>query len=229
MHILKIVLLSIIFFSNYTNSSEFGELSPYVPKGGIIQADVMVLATSKEVEEIGLRFQNALKANPKWFKVYLSKAEKGKPLEFHKNFGISEEDYEYFLAESKKMKLVKSAETTLQFTRKTNGHIEISGLPAKSPHNKMVYDGKLNKVEIASTALDIYSEINQTKSNSATGRWKGKQWLFKKMKSENDFKAIKFAIGTKLDERKHIIYYDVKIAVNGQPQKLTYILLYNAV
>jgi hypothetical protein len=229
MHILKIVLLSIIFFSNYTYSSEFGELSPYVPKGGAIQADVMILATSKEVEEIALRFQSALKANPEWSKAYLSKAEKGKPLEFHKNFGISEEDYEYFLAESQKMKLVKSAEATLQFTKTIDGNIEISGLPAKSPHNKMVYDSKLNKVEIASTTLDIYSEINQTKSHSATGRWKGKQWSFKKMKSQNDFKAIKFAIGTKLDEQKHIIYYDVKITVNGQRQKLTYILLYNAV
>ena len=142
MHILKTSILSTILFVNSVYSSEFGELNPYVPNGGKAIADVMVLVTSKKVEEIGLRFQNSLKENPVWFKTYLSKAEKGKPLEFHKNFGISEKEYKYFLAESNKMQLVKSAETTLQFTITTNGNIEISGLPSQSPHNRLVYNIK---------------------------------------------------------------------------------------
>ena len=127
------------------------------------------------------------------------------------------------------MQLVKTSEVTLKFSIAANGNVEISGLPAKQPHNKLTYDVKLNVLEIANTILDTHSQINQTRSDSSTGRWKGKQWAYKHVESEGDFKSIKFAIGTKLDEQKHIIYYDVKIAVKGKPQKLTYILFYDAV
>lgn len=229
MHILKIALISIVLFSKLGFASDFGELKPYIPKGGIVIADVMVLATSKEVEEIGLRLQNSFKENPAWFQAYVSKAEKGKPLEFHENFGITKKEYEYFLAESQNMQLVKTADATLKFTVSSSGNVEVMGLPAPSPHNRLEFDVKLNEIEIANTTLSTYAEINQTKAHSATGRWKGKQWSYKHMRSESDFKSIKFAIGTKLDEQKHIIYYDVKIAVDGQPQKLTYILLYSSV
>jgi hypothetical protein len=229
MHIFKIVVLSLVLIAKISFASDYGELDAYVPNNNIVLADVMVLSTSKEVEGIGLKFQEALKENPAWFKEYLSKAEKGKALVFHKNFGISEKEYKYFLAESKNMELVKASEVTLKFSIATNGNVEISGLPARQPHNKLTYDVKLNTIKIANTILDTYSQINQTRSDSSTGRWKGKQWAYKHVESEVDFKSIKFAIGTKLDEQKHIIYYDVKIAVKGKPQKLTYILLYDAV
>jgi hypothetical protein len=240
MHIFKIVVLSLVIIAKTSIASDYGELDAYVPNNNIALADVMVLSTSKEVEDISLKFQEALKENPAWFqealkenpawfKEYLSKAEKGKALDFHKNFGISEKEYEYFLAESKNMQLVKTSEVTLKFSIATNGNVEISGLPAKQPHNKLTYDVKSNVIEIAKTILDTYSQINQTRSDSSTGRWIGKQWAYKHLESEGDFKSIKFAIGSKLDEQKHIIYYDVKIAVKGKPQKLTYILLYDAV
>jgi len=229
MHILKIALVSIVLFSKLGFASDFGELKPYVPKGGMAAADVMVLATSKDVEEIGLRLQNSFKENPAWFREYVSKAEKGKPLKFHKNFGITEKEYAYFLSKSKKMQLIKTADTTLKFVELSNGNIEVVGLPAPSPHNKLEFNVKSNEVQIANTTLNTYTEINQNKASSATGRWKGKQWSYKHIQSESDFKSIKFAIGTKLDEQKHIIYYDVKVSVGGQPQKLTYILLYSSV
>ena len=123
------------------------------------------------------------------------------------------------------MQLVKTAVTTLKFVVLSNGNIEVVGLPAPSPHNRLEFDAKSNEIEIANTTLNTYTEINQNKASSATGRWKGKQWSYKHIQSESDFKSIKFAIGTKLDEQKHIIYYDVKVLVDGQPQKLTYILL----
>jgi len=229
MHIFKIVVLSLILIAKISIASDYGELDAYVPNNNIALADVMVLSISKKVESIGLKFQEALKERPAWFKEYLSKAEKGKALDFHKNFGISEKEYEYFLAESKNMQLVKTSEVTLKFSIATNGHVEISGLPARQPHNKLTFDVKSNVIEIANTILDTYSQINQTRSESSTGRWKGKQWAYKHMESQGDFKSIKFAIGTKLDEQKHIIYYDAKIAIKGKPQKLTYILLYDAV
>jgi hypothetical protein len=229
MHIFKFVVLSLVLIAKISIASDYGELDAYVPNNNIALADVMILSTSKEVESLGLKFQEALKENPTWFKEYLSKAEKGKALDFHKNFGISKKEYEYFLAESKNMQLVKTSEVTLRFSIATNGNVEISGLPARQPHNKLTYDVKSNVIEIANTILDTYSQINQTRSDSSTGRWKGNQWAYKHVESEGNFKSIKFAIGTKLDEQKHIIYYDVKIAVKGKPQKLTYILFYDAV
>ncbi|KNC66319.1 hypothetical protein [Pseudoalteromonas ardens] len=229
MHILKIALISIVLFSQLGFASGFGELEPYVPKSRMVIADVMILSTSKEVEEIGFRLQNSFKEHPDWFRVYVSTAEKGKPLAFHKNFGITKKEYEYFLTESQKMQLVKTAETRLKFALSSSGNVEIMGLPASPPHNRLEFNVKSNQIEIAKTTLNTYKEINQNKASSATGRWKGKQWSYKQMQSESDFKSIKFAIGTKLDEQKHIIYYDVNIVVDGQPQMLTYILLYSSV
>ena len=125
------------------------------------------------------------------------------------------------------MQLVKVSHTELNFTLTENNDLVITGLPAKQPHHKLTYNIETDTVSIAETRLEVYSEINQTKTSSPTGRWQGKQWAYKLMNSESDFKSIKFAIGTQKDEPRNIIYYDVKMAVNGQPVNLTYILLYD--
>ena len=80
MHIFKIVVLSLVLIAKISIASDYGELDAYVPNNNIALADVMILSTSKEVESISLKFQEALKENPAWFKEYLSKAEKGKSI-----------------------------------------------------------------------------------------------------------------------------------------------------
>jgi|GEM_PF-1880261 len=225
--IVRYMALYLGLLPSLTSAANYGKFESYIPKNQKIIADVMTLSTSKAVQEITLRFQTALKEKPEWFKNYLSKAEKGKPLIFHENFGISQNEYEYFLEQSKKMELVKVSETELNFTLTEDNEVVLTGLPAQQPHHKLIYNIESDTINIADTRLDIYSEVNQTKTTSPTGRWQGKQWAYKLMNSENDFKSIKFAIGTQEDEPKNIIYYDVKMLKNGQPMNLTYIILYD--
>jgi hypothetical protein len=227
MRILRYITLSLALSSGFSTADNYGKFETYIPENQKVIADVMIISTPTAVQELVSRFQAALKENPAWFKEYLSKAEKGKPLVFHKNFGISQKEYEYILAESKKMQLVKVSDTELNFTLTEKNDLVITGLPAKQPHHKLIYNIETDTVSIADTRLDVYSEINQTKTSSPTGRWQGKQWAYKLMNSESDFKSIKFAIGTQKDEPRNIIYYDVKMAINGQSANLTYILLYD--
>ncbi len=187
----------------------------------------MVLATPPKVQEILVRMQSAMKSNSEWFKAYISKSEKGKPLEFHKNFGITKQEYQHFLSQSKKMQLVKNGEATLNFSLNNQNEVEINGLPGKYPHDKLSYNVKSNIINIAKNSLGEFTTINQTKSDSPTGKWTGVQWKIQEVNSASDYKSIKFAIGTLSEENKNIIYYDVNIAVDGTPNKLSYILLYD--
>ena len=80
---IKIVRYMALFLGllpSLTSAANYGKFESYIPKNQKIIADVMTLSTSKAVQEITFRFQTALKEKPEWFKDYLSKAEKGKPV-----------------------------------------------------------------------------------------------------------------------------------------------------
>ena len=227
MSFLKFLVIIIIFVSKTSFASDFGKLKDYFPRNNIAVADVMVLSTSPKVQEIELRFKASLSKNAEWFQNYLARAEKGKALIYHENFGISKKEYEYFSKNSRKVQLVKKAEIKLKFTPNAGDTITISGLPGRPPHEQLIYDVKADTINIANTTLDTLTEIDQPDASSPTGRWKGQQWSYQLMKSENDFKSIKFAIGRLQDKPGYIIYYDVKMSVAGLPQKMNYILIYH--
>ncbi len=230
---MKIRIFGIITFFLFTVNcfaNDFGKLESYIPKSGVVKVDVMILGAPLDIQEIGSRMQLEIQSKPEWFKSYISDAVPGEPLAYHSNFGISEDEYKHFLnGVNSKMSLVKKAEANISVTYNDQGSVIISGLPAKKPHDKIVYDVKLDTINVGLNSLNKFSEINQDNKDSATGRWNGKQWMYQNLVSKGDFTSIKFAIGKMLDLKKNIIYYDVNMAIDGSPEKLGYILLFNPI
>lgn len=224
-----ILSLYLVLITSISSAGELGKWENYIPKSGSAKADVMRLGAPAEIQNIGLRLQKAMKKDPQWFKSYISKSPAGKPLPYHKKFNLTEAEYSTYLAGiNNEVKLTKSGQAKIKFSHDKAGEIKLSGLPGKPPHNVITYDIESNTIITAIAKTNKNSTIDQGNKKSATGRWKGEQWEYSEIQSETKYKSVKFAIGKLTDQAKNIIYYDVKLTVNGQPRKLSYILLYDA-
>jgi len=76
------------------------EFDRHLPKSGTIRGDVMVAAAPPELEELAKRMQAAVAANADWFRAYVEQAGT-EELPYHKNLGITKEEYERLLSRSK--------------------------------------------------------------------------------------------------------------------------------
>ncbi|MCV2366085.1 hypothetical protein LNV23_21815 [Paucibacter sp. DJ1R-11] len=67
---------------------------------GLSTASILGIATDPKVEKISRIFTAAAQANNEWFKGYVAAHSNLKPgdiLPYHKNFGISEDEYRFFI------------------------------------------------------------------------------------------------------------------------------------
>lgn len=222
----SVLVVALTLGAANASATDYGKWSEYVPVSGRARADVMILGAPREVNKIGQQIQAAAKQNSAWYRAYAAKAEPGKPLPYHKNLGITEDEYKRFLAGVNQMVLLKSGEVILTFEVTTNGTIILKGIPGKPPHNHVTYSSTADVVNTVYGELKEFTAIDQNNEKSPTGRWVGVQWKIERVSSDQDFAAVKFAIGRLKDQSKRIIYYDVNVANQGRVEQYHYAFLY---
>ncbi|KZN53214.1 hypothetical protein N474_21125 [Pseudoalteromonas luteoviolacea CPMOR-2] len=224
--VLSVITLLLVSFS--LRASDLGAWEPYIPKVKTVAADVMAIGASPELQKIGVRIQKSLKENSEWAAEYMSKLKPGVPMPYHPNLGVSESEYSSFVAGIKNVQLVKVGDAELKFS--IGGDIiKVSGLSGPSSNDLVIYDAKSDIVEIRGLKLSGHSNINQMDENSATGRWKGKQWKIQEFEDNSNFKSIKFAIGKMVDGGNIVIYLDINVAEDGKRARKSYFYVLNGV
>ena len=81
---------------NTQNSSSPISFKNLLPKN---KQDVEILgyqAANEQLEKIYIKIQKAIQKNPEWYKEHLKNQTPGKPMSYHKNFGITKEEYKFF-------------------------------------------------------------------------------------------------------------------------------------
>ena len=225
---MRIVILFVTLTFGTTNASatDYGKWTQYVPAAGRAPADVMILGAPRKTREIGLRLQAAARQKPEWFRAYAANAAPGKPLPYHKNLRIAEDEYKQFISGLNHLVLLKSGEVELAFEVDKTGTLILKGLPGEPPRNELAYSPSADIVRTPYGALTAVKPIDQNNKEAPTGRWAGVQWKLERGTSDQNFAVVQFAIGRLKDQPKRIIYYDVKVANQGHGNQYHYVLLY---
>ena len=81
------------------NVAQLEIIKPHLPQAGEQSADLLQLATTGQNVQILTRMQEAMAKNQDWFVKYVQTVPQGKPMPYHKNFGVNRP---HFLMQTKK-------------------------------------------------------------------------------------------------------------------------------
>lgn len=195
-------------------------VAKYLPSKVTTSARIMEFSHPKKVQEINLKMQKALQANPKWMMEYIKKNAEVRPLPYHAKFGITKKEYDQLLNLSSKLVLVEKEKVKLSFIKNKDGSVAIKADKSELPINKIVILSNNAGVKTPYGLLNDFSNINNKAKNSPTGPWQGAQWKIEKITDMNSTPpagyAVKFAIGALDSKKQGILYYDVKNTITRE-------------
>lgn len=195
-----------------------------LPTSNSVQARVMQIGLPIEAQRTAMKLKAALSDQPEWAKTFIAENDRpGRPLPYHQNLRVTEDEYRTFLAAAAKPSLVQVGSVSLSAERQQDGSIRLSTLPTTSRINGItIYPGGKSVTTELATLVDL-SAVNNQSAEGATGRWTGTQWRHEST-SLGHLLAVKFAIGRRTDHGDGIIYYDVK-NVRGEKSDVYYEVL----
>ena len=170
------------------------------PDAGKYSADLLELAAPAEMREIGLRMHRALAADPTWLKSYLEEnhLKPGEALPYHEKFGITQEEYNRFLASVGKLTLQKVKDVTVRVSKAEDKvTITLEGIDLPMRVFEFSPDGEAMTCTLGSTTDHV--DIDQENADAPTGKWHGTQWEVRKgdpeSGNEDDFVVLQFSLG----------------------------------
>ncbi len=205
-----ILILGVLFLTNCSNSQTNKKettlsgnmaivLNDLLPKG---KTSVDVLDSIKQnARQLALtqKLQLSVQQNQQWYFEYIKTIQKGMPLPYHKNLGLTKEEYDELFSYADQMELISSGknditiiknENTIQF--KAEGKLELL--------NAIRIDLNKNIVMIGENELTFSDSINIDNNNNAfKSKWKGYNWSLEDPKEEDlknttDFKSLKLKL-----------------------------------
>ncbi|MCB1585356.1 MAG: hypothetical protein KDI52_03665 [Xanthomonadales bacterium] len=223
MKYLKIITCSFVLFFSALSAQEKTE--SYFPINEITNGKIWTLGIDTKAASISQIIIEELNKNKDWIKNYIEQLslKPGELMPYHKNFGVSEEEYDYFLKSINDIKLIEVDEVIMIKKTKPDG-FELAFDNSKLPIKKITYNKKNNTISTTSSVLKDITIMNQQDESSPLGRWHGIQWKHEKFISESDFIQEKIAFG-KVDEKEEgIMYYDIK---SSNRESSYFVITYN--
>jgi hypothetical protein len=158
-----------------------------------VTVDIMdELKTDPKQLELTAKLQKAFQENYEWFQEYIKTAEKGKPLKYHPNFGMTETEYNEYLKLSEQVEVISSGKETIDI-KKNADKINFIGQDKTSIFNDLTIDLKNNQILFKNYVLSFVNEINVTDNdNGLKSKWKGYNWEFvnPKLTEETDIQTL---------------------------------------
>ncbi len=189
--------------------------------------DVDVLGSpplSAAESEILRKMKIAIQQNEDWFLKIMSGLKPGEAMPYHKNLGVSEQEYATFMQVSQSVKMDKIGSVKLKIIRKDNS---IYFMPEDFPHYLKELEIHLRDYTILIDSIPVkYKSQRIMDSKNTTlvaGPWKGYSWDFEEIRKEGqlvadpdkmdpsaiktlDIKSVKLTIG-KLDQNDQCFLY----------------------
>jgi hypothetical protein len=110
-----LALASPVLLSGQSNGKQLQGLLPQ----GRVNVEVLEMWSPPGLAVLTQRLQQAAQADPTWFQEQVRRAVPGQPLPYHPKLGLTESEYQEFLAlsDSVQMKPVRTAHITVEPTR----------------------------------------------------------------------------------------------------------------
>lgn len=204
-------------------------IEEYIPKAAV-NADIMVLGStsSGRLQELTAKIKEGVSSNQEWYRQYLNAYTGTLPYDYR--LGVSEEEYNEYLKLGSGLRLMKSAEATVDFRWLSDTVIQIVTGPALADLNGIEIDLANDSVKTSFGILSNRRVVNNTDPNSASGPWRGVQWKLENVTTYGATSgvAVKFALGRLTDTGRGILYFNAKeVRPDGTGQKLNDVLIYD--
>jgi len=224
------VILGINIFGNVDN------VTNSILEAGNYKGELMELGIKKEYEEKVNRIKNSLTIsileNRDWFNEYV-KANEGKELPWHKNFGVSKEDYEFLLKINENFTAVVIKK--LDITINTKNEI------AKFNHNdkelmtsSLEFDLKRGIALIGEVKFKFDKMINSIEKGGLLGNWTGDSYVakFKEITDlsqieENEIYGELVLTMGKSDITNKFLYLKGTLIIEGKPYKVDELIFFD--
>jgi len=181
-----------------------------VLREGELTLDVMELVVPPRYTVLGLRLQQAARANPEWFQEQFRNAKPGEPLPYDRRMGMSEDEYREFRALRNKMTMRKEREAALVVATNENGAFVFDGGQALPDFTGIEIDLEQDVVRTPFGDLTERTAID-TSENTPLGAWSGTQWKLVEIDQNGVTGTMAtLAVGRVKQSGRYVIHYDVK-------------------
>ncbi|MED1510286.1 hypothetical protein [Bacillus proteolyticus] len=210
--IVYILLISLFIVGCQSEVSKANSVEEYIPKhlmNAEVTADIMTIEmdrdTRRKVEAITKKVRNHVENDQEWYVNYISGHIDKQVKPYHPNFGVTEEEYNFFRNAVENSSLSNTSDGKLQFKQKSNHEIEIVSSKNLELFQHIVIDTEKNIIKTSFGECQYVGEIKPSSEKRILGPLNGKQWMLQK----EDLIYL-FSLGKLEGEDKSIIDISVK-------------------
>lgn len=239
---IAITILSTTFAVTTTSGADLKRLEN-VFKSGVQNVSIMQIKLSSEDTKkskiIQDKMMKSINNNMVWYTEYTQKyIDSNEAIEWHKNFGITKEEFNYLMTIDQKMKFLEDSKTKLKISKTKSGNLVITNNKLLPNISNMELDIKNNAIVTKYGKLEYSSSFKATDNQKLTGRWSGNTWRlnFESLSSMAELSSldmnkrygyIEISIGKMESTGKILIVYNEKIIYQGKSSSLREMITLN--
>lgn len=214
---LRVVIpLAMLLFAacSAEDSAPSASLQQLLPEGRV-QAERLQIRPPLPIAAIGFVMQRSMKQHSQWYRSYLQEHGSIGALPYHENFGVSEEEYDRYIAS------MEAGESALRADAKVS--FEVSHFGEKTKLKAAELLATMNNLEFDWTADTVRtpwgdligSQVYQLdREQAALAPFVGRRWEFSSGDIESalttesgNAKLLKVYLGTRHDNREVLLYF----------------------
>lgn len=201
--------MKILFFLTVFTATLAAEV-PEVFKGLFeeetpVRGSIGVMMPPPEIEKYIAKVEAAARKNTKWFREFTASAKPGAPLPYDEKLGLTQEEYDDYLALWAKREF-KATQEVMLVLRETFGETwSLTASGEAGAISTLRYDPKKDVFRSPNGELKRLEDITAGK-DSILGEWTGKEWRFEEETGLGKTKE-NFAIGTMTGKGFGLVIY----------------------
>lgn len=229
MHLTRLTVLAVTLtcFASplLAQDRKFPEISSLLPHRDVT-ADVVQMRSSEKVAAITKRLRKAVSSKADWWKAYVKANANIKPLPYHENFGISEDEYKLLLNSASLMRLVKVADAKIT-VKKAEGTIELSIVSANKLTHPLVFDLKKGSLKTPMATIAQATQRDSGKQGGLLGHHLAHTWTETKGDPDSGtYQMIRFTLGRISKTGNTFIQYSAAKMKDGKPEVKMELLMF---
>ena len=173
-----------------------------------VRAHIGMVVPPAEIDKHVAKVEAAARANPEWFEEYSTSSPPGSPLPFHENLGLTQAEYDEYLALWRQREFRPTEEVMLLLRPSFGGTWTITASGEAGMLSTLRFDPEAGTFRSPNGVLKRIEDI-EADPDSILGEWGGPEWRFEE---ETGFGQTKenIALGRFADGKHGLVVYRIQ-------------------
>jgi len=170
-----------------------------------VRGQVGIVLPPSEIDKYVAKVETAARKNTEWFREFSANAKPGAPLPFHENLGLTQTEYDEYIALWKKREFKPMEEVMLLLRESAGGTWSLTATGAASTLSTLRYNSEKDSFRSPNGELARIEDI-KADPESILGEWTGNEWKFEEESSLGKTKE-NVALGRFTDNKFGLVVY----------------------